>query len=92
MTKNLTKVLSAQLKKITSDLDCGNTDASEDELVEVIDFVNKVVRRDEPLSKYQAKYIKDVIDDPDAYDGMPFTRFYADCIGSGTPINWEDMI
>lgn len=39
-----------------------------------------------------ARYIKDVIDDPDAYEGMPFTRFYADCIGSGTPIMWEDMI
>lgn len=41
---------------------------------------------------HHAKYIKDVIDDPDAYDGMPFTRFYADCIGSGTPIMWEEMI
>jgi hypothetical protein len=40
----------------------------------------------------QAKYIRDVIDDPDGYDGLPFTRFYADCIGSGTPIMWEDMI
>jgi len=39
-----------------------------------------------------AKYIKDVIDDADGYDGMIFTRFYADCIGSGTPINWEEMI
>ena len=38
------------------------------------------------------KYVKDVIEDPDGYDGMPFTRFYADCIGSGTPIDWEDMI
>lgn len=37
-------------------------------------------------------YIKDVIDDPDGYEGMPFTRFYADCIGSGTPISWEDML
>jgi len=33
-----------------------------------------------------AKYVKDTIDDFDAYDGMVFTRFYADCIGSGTPI------
>ena len=41
---------------------------------------------------HHAKYIKDVIDDPDAYEGMPFTRFYADCIGSGTPIIWEEMI
>ena len=37
-------------------------------------------------------YVKDVIDDPDAYEGMVFTRFYGDCIGSGTPIDWEDMI
>lgn len=39
-----------------------------------------------------AQFIKDYIDDADAYEGMPFTRFYADCIGSGTPIMWEDMI
>lgn len=37
-------------------------------------------------------YVKDVVEDPDAYDGMPFTRFYADCIGSGMPIDWEDML
>lgn len=37
-------------------------------------------------------YVKDVIEDPDAYDGMPFTRFYADCIGSGVSIEWSDMI
>lgn len=37
-------------------------------------------------------YVKDVIDDPDGYEGMPFTRFYADCIGSGTPISWEDVL
>lgn len=37
-------------------------------------------------------FVKDYIDDPDAYEGMPFTRFYADCIGSGTPIMWEDML
>lgn len=39
-----------------------------------------------------AQYVKDYVDDPDSYDGMPMTRFYADCIGSGTPIMWEDMI
>lgn len=33
-----------------------------------------------------AKFIKDYIDDVDGYDGLPFTRFYADCIGSGNPI------
>ena len=38
------------------------------------------------------KYVKDYTEDPDGYEGMPFTRFYADCIGSGTPIPWEDVI
>lgn len=37
-------------------------------------------------------YVKNVIEDPDGYDGLPFTRFYADCIGSGKPIQWEDML
>lgn len=37
-------------------------------------------------------YVKDVVDDPDAYDGMPFTRFYADCIGAGVSIPWEDLV
>lgn len=39
-----------------------------------------------------ALFIKDYIDDPDGYDGLPFTRFYADCIGSGTPILWEEAL
>ena len=39
-----------------------------------------------------AKFVKDYIDDKDGYEGLPFTRFYADCIGSGVPISWEDMI
>ena len=39
-----------------------------------------------------ALFVKDYIDDVDAYDGMPFTRFYADCIGAGKPIMWEDVL
>ena len=39
-----------------------------------------------------AKYVEDVMNDPDGYEGMPFTRFYADCIGSGRVIYWEDML
>lgn len=39
-----------------------------------------------------AKFVKDYVDDKDGYEGLPFTRFYADCIGSGTPISWEDML
>lgn len=39
-----------------------------------------------------AKFIKDYIDDPDAYPGMPFTRYFADLIGSGTNVPWDEMI
>lgn len=39
-----------------------------------------------------AKYVKDVLDDVDGYDGIAFTRFIADCNGKGVPVNWEDMM
>lgn len=39
-----------------------------------------------------AMFVRDYIDDSDGYDGLPFTRFVADCIGSGKPVMWEDMI
>ena len=39
-----------------------------------------------------ALFIKDYMDDEDGYDGLPFTRFFADCIGKGQPILWEDMM
>lgn len=45
-----------------------------------------------PGEQYLAKFVGDTLNDPDSYEGMVFTRFYADCIGSGTPIIWEDMI
>lgn len=45
-----------------------------------------------PDEAHLAMFVKDYIDDVDAYPGMPFTRFYADCIGSGTPIMWEQML
>ena len=42
--------------------------------------------------QHLAKYVKDVLDDKDGYDGIAFTRFLADCNGKGMPIVWEDMI
>lgn len=38
------------------------------------------------------KFVKDYIDDPDGYEGIPLTRYYADCIGSGHPLMWEEFI
>ena len=42
--------------------------------------------------QHLALFVKDYIDDVDAYEGMPFTRFLADCVGAGKPVIWEDML
>lgn len=36
--------------------------------------------------------VKDYLDDVDGYSSIAFTRYYADCIATGTPIIWEDYI
>lgn len=45
-----------------------------------------------PGEQYLALFIKDYIDDEDAYPGLPFTRYFADIIGSGTNVPWEDVL
>lgn len=37
-------------------------------------------------------FVKDYLEDADGYDEVAFTRFYADCIGKGEIIPWEDVI
>ena len=39
-----------------------------------------------------AKFVKDYIDDQNGYEGIVMTRFFADIIGKGIVIDWEDMI
>lgn len=45
-----------------------------------------------PDEMHLAKYVKDVLDDKDGYDGIALTRFLADCSAKGVPIVWEDVI
>ena len=45
-----------------------------------------------PDEKHMAMYIKDVIDDVDAPDGLLFNRWYADVCYKGIAIEWEDML
>ena len=52
------------------------------------DFYGSSIQDDIQL----ARYIKDYVDDEDAYDGMPFSRFYIDCVKKGIPIDWDDMM
>ena len=42
--------------------------------------------------KHLALYIKNVIDDVDAYDGKVFTHWYVDMTKKGIPIDWRKMI
>jgi len=52
------------------------------------DFLGKSIPNEEHL----IKYVKDVIEDPDAEEGYIFNRFYADCVFMNNPIEWDDMI
>ena len=45
-----------------------------------------------PDEKHLAKYVKDVIDDADGYDGIVFNRWYADTVTNGIPIEWNEMV
>lgn len=51
------------------------------------DFFGSSIQDEQHL----ALFIKDYLDDPDGYEGQAFTRFYADTIGGGIPIPWEDV-
>ena len=52
------------------------------------DFLNSSVIDEHHL----ALYVKDVIDDIDAPDGLVFNRWYADMCYMGIAIEWEDML
>ena len=52
------------------------------------DFLNSSVIDDLHL----LYYVRDVIDDPDAADGLVFNRWYADMCYMGIAIDWEEML
>lgn len=52
------------------------------------DFYGSSIVNDSQL----AKYIKDVIEDEDGYDGLVFNRWYADMCKLGIAIDWEEMV
>lgn len=45
-----------------------------------------------PDEHHLAKYVKDVVDDVDGYDGLIFNRWFADMSKKGIVINWSDLI
>lgn len=52
------------------------------------DFLGSSIKDERHL----ALYVKDVIDDIDADDGIVFNRWYADMSYSGIAIDWEAML
>ena len=46
--------LKEQLLKIIDDIDCGNSNISDEEALEVAGLLRKYTRKDIPMSKYQA--------------------------------------
>jgi hypothetical protein len=45
-----------------------------------------------PDEAHVARYVKNLLDDPDGYDELVFNRFMMDCMGKNIPIIWEDML
>lgn len=41
---------------------------------------------------HMARYIKDVLDDPDAGDGTVMRRWYAGMVAAGMPVDWEALL
>ena len=48
------QVIKELLLKIVDDIDAGNSNASEDELMQVAGVLRKYTRKDKPINKYQA--------------------------------------
>lgn len=48
------QIIKKYLLQIVDDIDSGNTNASEDELVQAAVVLKKLLRKDTPISKYQA--------------------------------------
>lgn len=48
------RIIKEQLLKIVNDIDCGNTNISEDEMLQVAEVLNRVTYKSERLSKYQS--------------------------------------
>lgn len=47
-------IIKQQLQKIINDIDCGNTNINEDEMLQVAEVLNTITYKPKRLSKYQA--------------------------------------
>ena len=101
---NMTKIINGVEKKITplqkEDVDnimkMNNIEVKRGQLYDCAyvanmcsaDFLGSSITDERHL----AMYVKDVIDDVDAPDGLVFNRWYADMCYNGIAIDWEEML
>lgn len=52
------------------------------------DFLGNAITDEQHLAKFVQAYIED----PDGYDEIALSRFYADCIMRGVGIPWDDVL
>lgn len=45
-----------------------------------------------PDMEHLAKYVKNVIDDPDGYEGIAFNRWLADVVAMRVEVPWEEFL
>lgn len=90
------KIVPIKKEEVDMKLKATNTQLINNQLYDYV-FVANMCRADYLGSSvpnddvHLCLYIKDVIDDPDGYDGLPFNRWYADMCRKGIVINWEEM-
>ena len=48
------KIIRNQIQRLLEDIDSGNTNASEEELINIADIINKIVYKPQDMSKYAA--------------------------------------
>lgn len=87
MQETIKKLITKLLRETADKIDAGTCELTDEEATDITKILSH-----RALSKEQAKYIKDVIDDIDAEEGYIFNRFYADTVFMNNPIEWEDMI
>lgn len=53
------------------------------------DFLGDAIPNDD---QHLCRYIKDVIDDPDGYEGQVFYRWLSDIENMGIPVDWAEFL
>ena len=96
MTKNNQPLQMLQKDRIDTLLNSQSIVLDNNELYDYV-YVANMCKADLMSSSIEdeqhlAKYIKDVVDDEDGYDGIVFNRWYADMCKKGIPIDWEQML